>query len=73
MLESVNLIHQLENEFIADSRIYKGRVKNTMAIGYKEMAEINLHLSELCFAAESEVEKYLVDTSESEYSDCKKR
>lgn len=30
-----------------------------MAKGYLEMAEINLRLSELCFAAESEVEQFL--------------
>lgn len=32
-------------------------VKDEMAKGYEEMAEINLYLSEMCFEIESEVEK----------------
>ncbi len=32
-----------------------------MAKGYQEMAAINLRLSEMCFAAESEVEQFFED------------
>ena len=45
---------------MADTReLLKIFLKKHMELGYKEMAEINLQLSEVCFAVESEAEKFI--------------